>query len=1088
MAPSLFSAATSALLFSAAAQATKSYQLFDTYDSTNFLDKFSLFESDHTTGNYNDVDPTSGFVSYKGRAEAEELGILKTIGDEFYLGVDAKTTLDAKGVGRSSVRLESKAKYNKGLYIADFTHFPKPTCGTWPAFWTVGQPWPSGGEVDIYESWNLDAASRIVMHTDAKVGQCGISGEGMTAEMGKPNCAGDAPGQGSGEGCAGLDSAAPYASDKGGVYAMEWTDDSIKVWAFTHDQVPADLAENPNPETWGLPRFASAACEVDKVFDDAQIIMNINFCGVAGHEGFWYQCAETTKQTSCQAYIAENPEAFKDTYFQVRSIKIYTLGDKKTEDTPSAAVSEATEPTATDAAVSSALPEKPVYTDLPEGQEGEATPSAPSEPEKPVYSDLPEGEEGEAEPSTSTEPEKPVYTEVPGGGEGEQTPPTSVGPETPVYSDLPEGEEGETEPSSSVEPEKPVYTEVPGGGEGEEAPSTSVEPEAPEGSNTPEEPTVSESGSSPDYPVETESVSIETTESVLPIPPTPTSAPITSSERLTTLTISETRITTITSCPPEAAAECPGKVGEVVTEVIAVTTTVCPVTDVPTVITVSKTIVNTVTSCAPEVLDCPGEPSTTVEEEVITTSTAIPVFESSPVPVPEPTPETPAPEEPTPEEPTPEEPTPEEPTPEEPTPEEPTPEEPTPEEPTPEEPTPEEPTPEQPTPEEPTPEVPTPEVPTPEEPETPTPEEPAPQEPTPTITSERLTTLTISETRISTITACPPEAAADCPGKIGSTVTEVVGVTTTVCPVIDVPTTFIVSKTIVNTITSCAPEVTDCPVGQPSTTIEQETITTTTPVAVLEPTPEPTPEEPTPEQPTPEEPGKPEEPIPEEPIPEQPTPEEPTPEVPTPEQPTPEQPTPEEPAPEEPTPEQPTPEEPTPEEPTPEEPVKPEEPVTPTPEEPVKPEEPTPEQPTPEEPVKPEEPTPEEPVTPTPEEPVKPEEPTPEQPTPEEPVPEQPTPEYPVPEQPTPEEPVPEQPVPEEPVPQPPSPTVSQDVPLPPPAVPTFTSIFNGTQTAPVTFPTGTDVPVEVDAASKLGTGGMTLLAGAVIGVVAFVL
>ncbi|KAM0600685.1 hypothetical protein ACHAPN_000477 [Verticillium nonalfalfae] len=1025
MAPSFLSAAESALLFSAAVQA-KSYQLSDTYDSTNFLDKFSLFESDHSTGNYNDVDPTSGYVSYKGRAEAEELGILKTVGDEFFLGVDAKTKLDPTGIGRSSVRLESKAKYNKGLYIADFTHFPKPTCGTWPAFWTVGQAWPSGGEIDIYEAWNLDAASRIVMHTDAKVGQCGIDGEGMTADMGKPNCAGDAPGQGSGEGCAGLDPSAPYASDKGGVYALEWTDDSIKIWAFTHDNVPADLAENPNPETWGLPRFASAACEVGKVFDDAQIIMNINFCGVAGHEGHWDQCAETTKQTSCQAYIAENPEALKDSYFQVRSIKVYTPGDEKTEYAPPAIESEAAEPTVTSVVVSSPAPEKPQYTDLPEGEE---VPSTPVEPEVPVESDF---YEQPGTPSIPVEPEVPVESEI-----YEQPPET---PEQPVVSEPVSVEKPIASASASI-PEQPVASEP------VSAPEQPVASETPSAS---EQPAQSASVSVPDYPIETEPISIVPSESVLPVP---TSVPITSGERLTTLTISETRVTTITSCPPEAAAECPGKVGEVVTEVIAVTTTVCPVTDVPTVVTVSKTIVNTVTSCAPDVPDCPGAPSTTIQEEVITTTTAIPVLESSvPVPVPEPTPEVPTPAEPTPEVPAPEQPTPEVPVPEEPgKPEEP--EYPTPEEPTPEEPTPEEPTSQVPQvpveSEKPTPEEPTPEEPAPEEPTSQVPEVPVSEAPTPTITSERLTTLTISETRISTITSCPPEAAADCPGKLGSTITEVVGVTTTVCPVIDVATTVVVSKTIVNTITSCAPEVTNCPVGQPSTTIEEEIITTTTPVVVFEPTGEPTPEEPKPEEPTPEQPI-PEQPTPVEPTPEQPTPEEPvTPGEPTPVVPvTPEQPTPEYPAPEEPIPETPVPEQPTPESPT--------------------PEQPTPEQPTPEQPI-PEQPTPESP--------------TPEQPTPEQPVPEQPTPEEPI----TPGQPTPDYPAPEEPVPQPPSPTASQVVP-PPPAIPTFTSIINGTQTAPVTFPTSTDIPVEVDAANKLGSGGLTLLVGTVLGVIAFVL
>ncbi|KAL2760308.1 glycoside hydrolase family 16 protein, partial [Sodiomyces alcalophilus JCM 7366] len=281
-------------------------------------------QSDHSSPDYNDVDPTSGFVSYKGPAEAQELGLLKTVGEDFYLGVDSKSTLNPNGIGRASVRLESKSTYKKGLFVGDFTHFPKPTCGTWPAFWTFGKPWPKGGEVDIYEAWNLDSASRFVMHTESSIGQCTISPDGMTSDMQTPNCSPTAPGQNPGTGCAARDPEPPYASETGGIYAMEWTDSHVRIWAFTHDNTPSDLLEGrPDPTTWGMPRFATGDCEVSKLFSDAQIIMNINFCGVAGHPGHWDTCEAETGESSCQAFVANNPKAFKNSFFQVRSIKIY---------------------------------------------------------------------------------------------------------------------------------------------------------------------------------------------------------------------------------------------------------------------------------------------------------------------------------------------------------------------------------------------------------------------------------------------------------------------------------------------------------------------------------------------------------------------------------------------------------------------------------------------------------------------------------------------------------------------------------------------------------------------------------------------
>lgn len=132
MAPSLITLGTAALALAGEA-AAKQFVLADTYDSTNFVDKFDFFESRYGTGNYNDVDPTSGYINYRNRVEATQNGLFSTDNGEVYLGVDSKNKTSFPGVGRSSVRLESKATYNKHLMVARFTHLPKPVCGSWPA-------------------------------------------------------------------------------------------------------------------------------------------------------------------------------------------------------------------------------------------------------------------------------------------------------------------------------------------------------------------------------------------------------------------------------------------------------------------------------------------------------------------------------------------------------------------------------------------------------------------------------------------------------------------------------------------------------------------------------------------------------------------------------------------------------------------------------------------------------------------------------------------------------------------------------------------------------------------------------------------
>ncbi|KAJ0158277.1 putative endo-1,3(4)-beta-glucanase, partial [Colletotrichum tanaceti] len=340
MAPSLFSTLSSVLLLTSSVSAHKSYQVVDSYDSTNFLDKFGFFVSDHSSANYNDVDPTGGYVSYKSAEEARSMGILKTVGEDLYLGVDSKSVLDPNGIGRASVRIESKSKYKQGLFVATFSHLPKPVCGAWPAFWTVGNPWPDAGEVDIVETWNEDNVNKVVLHTDERIGECRIDGEGMTGTVSKPNCANFAVGQADNEGCAGLDPAAPFGSAEGGVYAMQWTDDAIKVWGFTHADAPADIAANhPDPAGWGVPSFTTSACAADKLFGEAKLVMNVNLCGVAGQDGIWDTCKAKTGGATCKQWVAENPAAFAEVYFQLRSVKIYSLKEDEAEATTSSAVS-----------------------------------------------------------------------------------------------------------------------------------------------------------------------------------------------------------------------------------------------------------------------------------------------------------------------------------------------------------------------------------------------------------------------------------------------------------------------------------------------------------------------------------------------------------------------------------------------------------------------------------------------------------------------------------------------------------------------------------------------------------------------------
>ena len=48
-----------------------------------------------------------------------------------------------------------------------------------------------------------------------------------------------------------------FNAEGGGVYALEWDGDEIKMWHFARRQVPGDIVDRnhvtPNPKAWGPP-------------------------------------------------------------------------------------------------------------------------------------------------------------------------------------------------------------------------------------------------------------------------------------------------------------------------------------------------------------------------------------------------------------------------------------------------------------------------------------------------------------------------------------------------------------------------------------------------------------------------------------------------------------------------------------------------------------------------------------------------------------------------------------------------------------------------------------------------------------------
>lgn len=71
-----------------------------------------------------------------------------------------------------------------------------------------------------------------------------------------------------------------FNAEGGGVYALEWDDEELKIWHFPRSAIPDDIVYagivSPNPETWGPPQavFGGSDCDADTYFYNLSLVIN----------------------------------------------------------------------------------------------------------------------------------------------------------------------------------------------------------------------------------------------------------------------------------------------------------------------------------------------------------------------------------------------------------------------------------------------------------------------------------------------------------------------------------------------------------------------------------------------------------------------------------------------------------------------------------------------------------------------------------------------------------------------------------------------------------------------------------------------
>ncbi|KAI1614885.1 endo-1,3(4)-beta-glucanase [Exophiala viscosa] len=310
------------------------YQLVKNYTSENFFQSFDFFSG---------PDPSNSFVTYLDLDTANDAGLAgyissSALNDSYavFLGTDFKNVTPD---GRPSVRVQGRDWFNHSLIVADIMHMPS-GCGTWPAFWLLGQgaPWPRRGEVDIIEGINNNSVNTLALHSDAGVSVANLTSlrHGNHSAMTGTFTSLDCDVGSSNVGCAATGSPESYGADfnaQGGrVVVTEISADVIQIWSFERDNIPQDLSEGlPNPHheangsSWGAPevKFVNNGNDTfDDHFINLQPIFNTAFCG-SWVEAFWHTSECSSLAPTCESYVANNPAAFVDAYWAIGGLQVY---------------------------------------------------------------------------------------------------------------------------------------------------------------------------------------------------------------------------------------------------------------------------------------------------------------------------------------------------------------------------------------------------------------------------------------------------------------------------------------------------------------------------------------------------------------------------------------------------------------------------------------------------------------------------------------------------------------------------------------------------------------------------------------------
>jgi hypothetical protein len=192
----------------------------------------------------------------------------------------------------------------------------------------VGDLWPAGGEIDIFEGVNLQTKNQMALHTHSGCTQAeGVTQSGTT---GNRNCDG---GQSGGAGCTVIDAnensyGAPFAAAGGGVWVTEFADTGVNIWFFSRANVPSSLStDSIDTSTFGTPSgsWPASSCNPSDFFAEQEIVIDITLCGDwAGVQSILEAtCPALTGTNTCYTTYVLDPANYANAYFELASVKLF---------------------------------------------------------------------------------------------------------------------------------------------------------------------------------------------------------------------------------------------------------------------------------------------------------------------------------------------------------------------------------------------------------------------------------------------------------------------------------------------------------------------------------------------------------------------------------------------------------------------------------------------------------------------------------------------------------------------------------------------------------------------------------------------